>query len=567
MNWFYNLKTATKLMLCFGIMIAGMLSVAITGNLTADTTKSNQDATYKVDLRTLDLAHELQIARLKVGRDYRDGIIFTDPAKVQDAKRRLDMDDKQTRALFDEIDTVVVDEASRRSLTEAKHAYDGFAAKAHEAIDNSPIGDSKGDPPRMMAAMDQTIVMGKEIDERIANVTDQARRSAKSRAEASEAQFNRNQRLVTFQVLLVLCITILSTFIISRAIANPLRRAVSVLDTVSQGDLTARLSHDFKDEVGHLATALNASLEAMQSTLANAQSISIEVSAAATQLAASAQQISGGAQEQAASLEETAASLEEISSTVKQNTDNAQQASQLATGARDAAEHGGHVVESAVAAMNEITKSSKKIADIITTIDEIAFQTNLLALNAAVEAARAGEQGRGFGVVAAEVRSLAQRTATAAKEIRGLIADSSSKVEAGTFKVNQSGETLEDIVKSVKRVTDMVAEIAAASREQTTGIEQVNTAVTQVDQVTQLNAAQTEELSATASSLSEKANELRERISRFELGTDVQLRVVGKPAPAPTSTKKVTPIHAARTAVASPPAQKFGKVANGYEEF
>jgi methyl-accepting chemotaxis protein len=285
------------------------------------------------------------------------------------------------------------------------------------------------------------------------------------------------------------------------------------------------------------------------------------VSAASSQLAASAQQISSGAQEQAASLEETAASLEEISTTVKQNADSAQHASNLAGGARDSAERGGKVVDSAVHAMSEITTSSRKIADIITTIDEIAFQTNLLALNAAVEAARAGEQGRGFGVVAAEVRTLAQRTGTAAKEIRGLIADSGSKVEAGTQQVDHSGQTLAAIVDSVKQVTDMITVIADASREQMAGIEQVNNAVTQVDQVTQLNAAQTEELSATASSLSEKAEDLRRRVSKFKLGGETS-QPRGATNVVALTTRKVARQTSRPTYQPAP-----RRAAGGYDEF
>jgi methyl-accepting chemotaxis protein len=228
-------------------------------------------------------------------------------------------------------------------------------------------------------------------------------------------------------------------------------------------------------------------------------------------------EISKGAQHQASSLEETASSLEQITSTVKQNTDNAQQARQLANGSRDVAEKGGAVLTDAIKAMGEINQSSTKIADIITTIDEIAFQTNLLALNAAVEAARAGEQGRGFAVVAAEVRNLSQRSALAAKEIKSLIQDSVRKVENGTALVNQSGKTLEEIVGSVKRVTDIVAEIAAASKEQLTGIEQVNKAVAQMDRVTQNNASQTEEMAGTAESLLGHSSDLRDLVGKFRL--------------------------------------------------
>ena len=245
--------------------------------------------------------------------------------------------------------------------------------------------------------------------------------------------------------------------------------------------------------------------------------ISNSVASASQQLAAASEQLSSGAQQSASSLEETASSLEEITATVRQNADNADQANQLANSSRETAEKGGNVVAQAVDAMGEINRSSRKIADIITTIDEIAFQTNLLALNAAVEAARAGEQGRGFAVVAGEVRNLAQRSATAAREIKGLIEDSVQKVETGSELVNKSGETLGAIVTSVKRVTDIVAEIAAASREQTVGIEQINKAVAQMDQSTQATAAQMEELSGTATSLSDQSEHLQAVVDQFNI--------------------------------------------------
>ncbi|HEY5957570.1 MAG TPA: methyl-accepting chemotaxis protein, partial [Polyangiaceae bacterium] len=245
--------------------------------------------------------------------------------------------------------------------------------------------------------------------------------------------------------------------------------------------------------------------------------IAVSVAHSSRELAAATEEIASGAQEQAASIEETASTLEELTSTVKQNADNAQQAAQLASASRDTAEKGGRIAAEAVSAMKEVNLSSRKIADITTTIDEIAFQTNILAINAAVEAARAGEQGRGFAVVASEVRSLAERSATAAKEIKSLIEDSADKVESGYRLVETSGTALSEILSSVKRVTDFVGDIAAASREQSSGIDQVNKAVTQMDQVTQSNAAQTEELSGTTENLAAQADRLREVVEQFHL--------------------------------------------------
>jgi methyl-accepting chemotaxis protein len=315
--------------------------------------------------------------------------------------------------------------------------------------------------------------------------------------------------------------------LLRRFVQRPVAAITPLFQEMAQGggDLTIRLHAAGRDEIGELSTWFNRFMDKLQDIIRRVSDSTQHVTSVSQQLSAASEQLSSGAQEQASSLEETAASLEEITGTVKQNADNARQANQLATGSHDVAEQGGQVVMDAVASMTEINAASTRIADIITTIDEIAFQTNLLALNAAVEAARAGEQGRGFAVVASEVRNLAQRSATAAKEIKGLIQDSVHKVEAGSVLVNKSGETLQEIVGSVKRVTDIIAEIAAASEEQSTGIDQVNRAVTQMDQVTQNNAAQTEELASTAQALAAQAQELQALVAGFKLG---------EPPPSPT---------------------------------
>lgn len=312
-----------------------------------------------------------------------------------------------------------------------------------------------------------------------------------------------------------------------RALAQEIDRKVAkvldIVNAVADGNFNVTIPDMGNDPVGQVAAALGTAVHSMRTALQEVRDVASTVSTAAEQLNCASREIASGAQSQASSLEETASSLEEITSTVKQNTDNAQQARQLANGSRDVAERGGSVVSEAVQAMDEINNSSTRIADIITTIDEIAFQTNLLALNAAVEAARAGEQGRGFAVVAAEVRNLAQRSASAAKEIKSLIQDSVGKVKNGTELVNRSGQTLSDIITSVKRVTDIVAEIAAASKEQLVGIEQVNKAIAQMDRVTQGNAAQTEEMSGTAGMLLTHSQQLTDLVSRFSLD-DVQSR-------------------------------------------
>jgi methyl-accepting chemotaxis protein len=362
---------------------------------------------------------------------------------------------------------------------------------------------------------------------------------AQSDEKTTDAMLSRRNSLFMTVALLVLLISTLSGFGVSHTIVKPLERMVEGIKKIAEtNDLTVHVDADSKDEMGDAGRSFNGLVSKLRAMMVEARRVADFVSSGSREVSSNAEGISAGAQDQAASLEETAASLEEITSTVKQNSDNAQHASQLATRSRDVAESGGSVVDDAITAMREISESSAKIADITSTIDEIAFQTNILALNAAVEAARAGEHGRGFAVVAAEVRSLAGRSASAAKEIKTLIADSAKRVNQGAAHVNKSGETLKEIVVSVKRVTDMVAEIAAASQEQTIGVTQVNKAVSQVDHVTQGNAARTEEMSATAESLATQAEQLQQLVARFRV--DGGQTAANEVDAAPISTRRLT---------------------------
>jgi methyl-accepting chemotaxis protein len=309
-----------------------------------------------------------------------------------------------------------------------------------------------------------------------------------------------------------------SHVLMTQAMEAAVAQTQEVIRAAADGDLSARIaSADKQGDLRKMADSINSLVVSMGEMVSRVKAAAGEVHRGAQEISAGNTNLSQRTEEQSSSLEETASSMEEMTSTVKQNADNAGQANQLAVAARDQAEKGGAVVGNAVRAMAEINVASKKIVDIIGVIDEIAFQTNLLALNAAVEAARAGEQGRGFAVVATEVRSLAGRSASAAKEIKGLIQDSVQKVADGSKLVTQSGQTLEQIVISVKKVSDIVAEIAAASREQSSGIEQVNRAVMQMDEMTQQNGALVEQATAASQAMADQARELNDMMERYRL--------------------------------------------------
>jgi methyl-accepting chemotaxis protein len=361
-------------------------------------------------------------------------------------------------------------------------------------------------------------------------------------AKLSLAEYSSSQVLymaVLGIAIVSLVIGVMLSAILVRTIVTPINEAVRVAGAIAKGDLTQNVEVKSQDEAGRMLGAMKEMNERLSDIVARATEAGSSVGTGAREIAAGNMNLSQRTEEQAASLEETASSMEELTSTVRQNADNARQANQLANAARESAEYGGEVVARAVDAIDEINNSSKRVADIVGVIDEIAFQTNLLALNAAVEAARAGEQGRGFAVVASEVRNLAQRSAASAKEIKSLIGESVKKVSDGAELVHQSGQMLSEIVARVKKVTDIVAEIAAASQEQAAGIEQVNRAVMQMDEVTQQNAALVEEAAAASCSMEEQAEILNELMGTFKInGISARLRPqAARSSSAATSTK------------------------------
>ncbi len=355
---------------------------------------------------------------------------------------------------------------------------------------------------------------------------------AKAEYDAALARYETIRAVAIAAIVGGIGLAVLFGFFLVRGMTRALNHAVAVADAVAAGDLTTAIHAEGSDEIARLLRAMVAMKDNLVRVVGDVRSNADGVATGSVQIAMGNQDLSQRTEEQASALEETAASMEQLGATVKQNADNARQANQLAQGASTVALKGGEVVGQVVTTMKGINDSSKKIADIISVIDGIAFQTNILALNAAVEAARAGEQGRGFAVVASEVRSLAGRSADAAKEIKSLITASVERVEQGSALVDQAGATMTEIVSSIKRVTDIMAEISAASTEQSSGVAQIGEAVGQMDQVTQQNAALVEESAAAAESLKVQAQQLVQAVAVFKLGQGGETRVAAPVAQA-----------------------------------
>jgi methyl-accepting chemotaxis protein len=449
-----------------------------------------------------------------IARELRNALIFDDPAKVAGALEAV----KATRAKIGKIlealaPTITSDEGRKllAEVTRSREAYIPQQIKFTELLQAGNKVEAKALlvdllRPTQLAYIDALDRL-KDLQIELIN-----RAVADGEAQYASAKLLMIGLLVGMAGLGTLC-----GWFIARSIVGPIREAVAVAEKVAAGDLGSRIDTSARDETGQLLTALKSMNESLTRIVGTVRASSDSIATGSSQIATGNQDLSQRTEEQASNLQQTAASMEELSGTVKTSADTARQANQLATAASSAAVKGGQVVGQVVATMQDIADSSKKIADIIGVIDGIAFQTNILALNAAVEAARAGEQGRGFAVVASEVRSLAQRSADAAKEIKTLIGASVDKVEAGTRQVDEAGKSMGDIVTQVKRVSDLIGEISSAATEQTMGISQVGDAVTQLDQVTQQNAALVEESAAAAESLKHQAAKLVEAVSVFKL--------------------------------------------------
>jgi len=457
-----------------------------------------------------------------------------DPKRLEQHWTAFEKVERDVAARTDKLIAALPAGASKELLQRFDKAHEAMGTgyrKGYDAFKAAGFDPSAGDAAVSGVDREPSKLLD-EAGERIA--ADSAAVSAQAAADA------RRATVVSLVLMLVVCAAaVAGGFLFIRKTIRPIEHAVHVAGAVAAGDLSVPVEVRGKDEISQLMASLREMQQRLAAVVGSVRQNADSVATASAQIAQGNLDLSSRTEEQASALEQTAASMEELASTVRQNADNARQANQMAAGASDVAQRGGAVVGEVVQTMAGITESSQRIAEIIGTIDGIAFQTNILALNAAVEAARAGEQGRGFAVVAGEVRSLAQRSAEAAKEIKALISVSVERVGQGSTLVDQAGKTMTEIVAAIRRVTDLMGEISAASTEQSTGVAQVGEAITQMDQATQQNAALVEESAAAAESLKVQAAQLVQTVSVFKLAAHGQAIVA--PTPTPKAAKPAGP--------------------------
>ena len=536
-----NMSIGTRLALGFGAILAILMVVSVGG--TALGTKSRKDfaavaATASAKERLAADMKEVVLERSSVMRNV--GLLQDFKAMQGQAELAANLSKKYAQARAD---------MARLELSPAERSL----------VENLDKLDNSVKEPFQKAMELQSAFRNEEAVGLLMNEVDPAVRKTmgeldrltdiqkKANEEATQTALVTGDRLATTTYIaegVVLVIAVLLAWALTRSITTPLREAVSIAKRVAAGDLTSQIVPKGRDEAAELLGALRDMNDGLARMVMQIRSGSESIAVGANQVAAGNQQLSSRTEEHASSLEETASTLEEFTTTVRQNAEHAKQASALAGTASSTAEKGGEVVSKVVTTMQEVTTSSKRISDIIGVIDGISFQTNILALNAAVEAARAGEQGRGFAVVASEVRNLAQRSAASAKEIRGLIEDSVGRVETGARLVEQAGKTMDELVGSVKRVAEIMTEIAAASHEQSSGIEQINKAITQMDNVVQMNASLVEEATAAATSMAGQATGLARAVAQFRLDEGMAPAM-----PAPQSAQPHVAAHAPAAAL------------------
>ncbi|WP_186144408.1 methyl-accepting chemotaxis protein [Burkholderia gladioli] len=563
MSFLINMKIGSRLAMGFAISVGlvcviGAMAIWQIGKVYQKTDEISGDI-----LPTVQALSDVRSMANTVRRTTLRGMLETDQQGRNVQREAHDAALRKYDSAFVRFKSLVNSPDDARQAQDIEAAWAIFLKNDQQLL--AAVAAGKTDAPEMRAlatreSANQFTDLVKVIDAAV-----QANRESSDAATAS-ALTSYHSAVLSTAILVVVAVAagIGIALLTTRSITRPLNRAVAVAQTVAQGDLTSDIEVNGKDETAMLLAALKEMNARLARMVGDIQQSADSIATASSEIASGNVDLSQRTEEQAASLEETAASMEQLTSAVKQNADNAQQGSRVAKNASEVAEHGGTVVSRVVGTMQEISERAGRMSSIIVTIEGIAFQTNILALNAAVEAARAGEQGRGFAVVAGEVRTLAQRSAAAAKEIKDLITESADGVSKGGALVAEAGATMKEVVSAVARVTDLMEEISAASQEQRKGIEQVNQAVTQMDEVTQQNAALVEEAAAAAQSMSSQSSSLKDMISVFRIsasrasGPDESPRA---PAPrrAPAARGKIA---AARGLGAAPALAAAGSPAN-----
>ncbi|MBV8624512.1 MAG: MCP four helix bundle domain-containing protein [Herbaspirillum sp.] len=522
-----NVTIRVRLWLGFGLLMVLMLAMAASGIARLGQLNGQmKDVIHDKYPKTVvagDIVDQVNV----VARSVRNILLLKNEAQVKSEYERIAGADHALREDMAQLDRLLTDNESKTALAALVKAQVAYLDKRDKVLAMVQQGGKEG-------AIDVLIDEVRPVQSAYMNATDALIKlqhgMMKAAGDEVEDNYAHARALLTGLAIAGLLAAVAIAWMITRSITTPLDRAVRVAETVAAGDLTSTIDDRGRDETSMLLRALKKMNERLLEIVSQVRVSTDTIATASSEIARGNLDLSSRTEQQAASLEETASSMEQLTATVKQNADHAGQANALAGSASDVARQGGTVVSQVVLTMGAIDASSKRIVDIIGVIDGIAFQTNILALNAAVEAARAGEQGRGFAVVASEVRALAQRSATAAQEIKALIADSVARVADGSKLVAQAGHTMHEVVESVQRVGAVVSEISAAGQEQSAGIEQVNLAIVQMDQVTQQNAALVEQAAAAAQSLQDQAAHLARLVSVFRLAGEAPvLRAVAAP--------------------------------------
>ncbi|MFZ5548974.1 MAG: methyl-accepting chemotaxis protein [Pseudomonadota bacterium] len=516
MQFLSNLRIGPRLILAFALLLMLNLAVGLYGINRLGAVNAN---TEEIATNWLPASEALGDTRSAINRSRRmeaNYLMASTPERRQSARAGIN-DGLKAADTFWAVYRRTVVAAEEEGLAKAVEAARADYLKAQAKLLSMPLDDAAQEEAARAFFEGESRLAMEAVFAAMEKAQDYQTAGGQKAYEAAQASFQSTRLMVAALLGLAVALGGVLAWLITRSITAPIAQAVRVAETVAAGDLRSRIVAEGKDETARLLRALQTMNDQLVDIVGQVRNGADSIATGSTQIATGNADLSQRTEEQASNLQQTAASMEQLTSTVKQNADTASQATQLAGGASSAAARGGEVVGQVVATMQAISDSSTRIEDIIGVIDGIAFQTNILALNAAVEAARAGEQGRGFAVVAGEVRSLAQRSAGAAHEIKRLISDSKGKVQDGSRLVAEAGQSMQDIVLQVGRVSDLIGEISAASAEQSTGIEQIGMAVSQLDQVTQQNAALVEESAAAAESLRRQAADLTGKMAVFKL--------------------------------------------------